>query len=158
MFAPWRFAYLANVELVPDCILCAAADGGAEMLTLWRGERAFALLNRYPYTSGHVMVAPRQHVADYAAVDGETLLEMAQLTQRVVKALQKAYRPHGFNIGLNLGEAAGAGIADHLHVHVVPRWRGDTNFMPVVGEVRVLPEELGETLRKLTAAMEVVGG
>ena len=116
--------------------------------------RAFALLNRFPYTSGHVMIAPTEHVAAYGDLDEDTLLDMSILTQRVIKAIEATYHPHGFNVGMNLGEAAGAGIADHLHLHVVPRWRGDTNFMPVVGEVRVLPEDLSATLDKLARAME----
>ena len=125
---------------------------------LWKGQRVFALLNRYPYTSGHVMVAPTAHVADYSSLDSETLLELFTLGQRVVRALQETYRPHGFNVGMNLGDAAGSGIADHLHLHVVPRWRGDTNFMSVVGEVRVIPEDLRDTQMKLAQAMGGVGG
>ncbi len=120
-----------------------------------RNERAFALLNRYPYTSGHTMVAPYAHVGDLAELDPATLTEMMGLAQRVVRALQQAYQPHGFNLGFNLGEAAGAGVADHLHLHIVPRWRGDTSFMTVNAEVRVLPEELGETCAKLRKALEV---
>jgi ATP adenylyltransferase len=158
LFAPWRFGYLSAASPVTECIFCAATRGDEGSLVIWQGERAFALLNRYPYTSGHVMVAPRAHVADYAGLDGETLSELFTASQRVVRAVQEVYRPHGFNVGLNLGDAAGAGIADHLHVHVVPRWRGDTNFMPVVGEVRVIPEDLAETQKKLARAMEGIGG
>jgi ATP adenylyltransferase len=154
LFAPWRFAYVTNADSTGRCIFCTAAldEGGA--LTVVRGERAFALLNRYPYTSGHAMVAPYAHVGDLGELDPATLTEMMGLTQRVVRALQRTYQPHGFNVGFNLGEAAGAGVADHLHLHIVPRWRGDTNFMTVNAEVRVLPEELDETCAKLRKALE----
>ena len=133
----------------------ARSEAGA--LTVARGERAFALLNRYPYTSGHTMVAPYAHVGDLGELDPATLTEMMSLTQKVVRALQRTYQPHGFNLGFNLGEAAGAGVADHLHLHIVPRWRGDTSFMTVNAEVRVLPEELDETCAKLRKALEVKG-
>ncbi|MFI5143173.1 MAG: HIT family protein, partial [Thermoanaerobaculales bacterium] len=115
------------------------------------------LLNRYPYTSGHTMVAPREHVGDLTQLDDATLAEMMRLAQRVMQALQRLYAPHGFNLGFNLGEAAGAGIADHLHLHVVPRWRGDTSFITVNANVRVLPEDLAETRAKLRQALEAAG-
>ncbi|MGD1149495.1 MAG: HIT domain-containing protein [Thermoanaerobaculaceae bacterium] len=155
LFAPWRFAYVSHAGASSDCVLCTAAGGGDETLTLARGERTFALLNRFPYTSGHAMVAPIAHVADFSRLEAATLTEMMGMVQRVVRAVQQVYQPHGFNIGFNLGEAAGAGIADHLHLHVVPRWRGDTNFMAVTAGVRVLPEDLSETLAKLRRALEV---
>jgi len=158
LFAPWRFTYVTRADSISGCIFCAAARGGEASLTVGGSERAFALLNRYPYTSGHTMVAPRAHVGDLAALDAGTLAEMMALAQRVVRALQQVYAPHGFNLGLNLGEAAGAGITDHLHLHVVPRWRGDTNFMSVNAEVRVLPEDLSETQAKLASALEAVRG
>ena len=158
LFAPWRFAYVSRAGTSSDCVLCAAAGGGDETLTLARGERAFALLNRFPYTSGHAMVAPIAHVGGFSELDADTLAEMMGMVQRVVRAVEQAYHPHGFNIGFNLGEAAGAGITDHLHVHVVPRWRGDTNFMAVTADVRVLPEDLSETLAKLRRALEVTVG
>jgi ATP adenylyltransferase len=157
LFAPWRFAYVTNADPTGGCIFCTAVldEGGA--LTVVRGERAFALLNRYPYTSGHTMVAPYAHVGDLGELDPTALTEMMGLTQKVVRALQRTYQPHGFNVGFNLGEAAGAGVADHLHLHIVPRWRGDTNFMTVNAGVRVLPEELDETCAKLRKAVEVDG-
>jgi ATP adenylyltransferase len=135
-------------------VLCQAAGGDAETLTLCRGPRAFALLNRFPYTSGHAMVAPFEHVADFAALDPATMADLMDVAQRVVRALERVYKPHGFNLGINLGESAGAGIADHLHLHIVPRWRGDTNFMSVAGEVRVLPEDLPETWARLRGALD----
>lgn len=150
LFAPWRYTYVSGASAAPGCVLCRAVeDVGADALVVCRSERVFALLNRYPYTSGHVMVAPVEHTADLAALDAETLADMARLVQRVVAALERSYRPHGFNVGMNLGEAAGAGIVDHLHWHVVPRWRGDTNFMTVTGDVRVLPEELAQSWARL---------
>jgi ATP adenylyltransferase len=154
LFAPWRFTYVSQADAAVTCVFCAAAASDDDALTLAKSQRAFALLNRYPYTSGHTMVAPLAHVGDLATLDAATLAEMMALTQRVVRALQRSYRPHGFNLGANLGEAAGAGIADHLHLHVVPRWRGDTNFMSVNADVRVLPEELTVTCAKLKAALE----
>ncbi len=154
VFAPWRFGYVSSAERNPECIFCAAAGGGEETLTVLRGAHAFALLNRFPYTSGHAMVAPYAHVAEIDALDGAVLTEMMGIAQRVVAALRSIYAPHGFNLGLNLGEAAGAGITDHLHLHIVPRWRGDTSFMSVSGGVRVVPEDLGETYRKLRDALE----
>ncbi|MFI5167530.1 MAG: HIT family protein [Thermoanaerobaculales bacterium] len=157
LFAPWRFAYVTHTDAEAGCIFCAAADGHDPSLTVAGGERTFALLNRYPYTSGHTMVAPREHVGDLTQLDDATLAEMMRLAQRVMQALQRLYAPHGFNLGFNLGEAAGAGIADHLHLHVVPRWRGDTSFITVNANVRVLPEDLAETRAKLRQALEAAG-
>jgi ATP adenylyltransferase len=156
LFAPWRFEYVSSSQAVEGCIFCAAARGSAQTLTLASGELAFALLNRYPYTSGHAMVAPVAHVSDLLALDEATLSEMMALAKRVVRALELTYHPNGFNLGFNLGEAAGAGIADHLHMHVVPRWRGDTSFMTVSSGVRVIPEGLDQTWQKVRAALEAV--
>jgi ATP adenylyltransferase len=157
LFAPWRFAYVSQAESSGGCIFCAAASDDADALTVARSEHAFALLNRYPYTSGHTMIAPYAHVGELSDLDVEALTGVMRLAQRVVRALRSVYQPHGFNVGFNLGEAAGAGISDHLHLHVVPRWRGDTNFMSVNAEVRVLPEDLGETRVKLRRALEAEG-
>ncbi len=145
---------MTRADAQPGCIFCAAAAGDEGALTVAEGERTLALLNLYPYTSGHTMVAPREHVGDLTRLDGATLVEMMRLAQRVMHGLQRLYAPHGFNLGLNLGEAAGAGIADHLHLHVVPRWRGDTNFMSVNADVRVVPEDLAVTRTKLRHALE----
>lgn len=149
LFAPWRFQYVAQEQTGEQCIFCAAVGGGRDTLTLHTGRRAFALLNRYPYTSGHVMVAPTQHLAEFTELDDGTMREMMRLAQRVARALKVVYHPHGMNLGFNLGEAAGAGIVEHLHLHIVPRWRGDTSFMTTVGGVRVIPEELEQTWEKL---------
>ncbi len=157
VFAPWRFGYVSNVERTHECIFCAAAIGAEDTLTVLNGEHVFVLLNRFPYTSGHAMVAPYAHVPEIDALPASVLTEMMGMAQRVVTALRGIYGPHGFNLGLNLGEAAGAGIADHLHLHIVPRWRGDTSFVTVSGGIRVIPEDLGETYRKLRAALEAQG-
>jgi ATP adenylyltransferase len=153
IFAPWRFAYMSHTDSTGACVLCEAARGGAETLTLAADGRAFALLNRYPYTSGHTMVAPLAHVGEFSELDAATLADLMRLAQRVVRAIEATYHPHGFNVGFNLGEAAGAGIADHLHLHVVPRWRGDTSFITVNADLRVVPEDLGETCAKLRRAL-----
>jgi ATP adenylyltransferase len=134
-------------EKPDECIFCAAlaAEDDAERYVLHRGERAIVLLNAYPYTSGHLMVAPNEHVDSLEALDGEALLELMTLTQRSLGALRENYGPEGFNIGVNEGKVAGAGVEDHVHLHVVPRWAGDTNFMPVVGGARVLPQSLADS-------------
>jgi ATP adenylyltransferase len=152
LWAPWRLRYIQG-DKPDECIFCVKPGLDDEAaLIVRRGERCFVLLNRFPYTSGHVMVAPYAHTADLAGLDRETSGELMALTQESLRAIGTAYRPDGFNVGVNLGSVAGAGVADHVHVHVVPRWEGDTNFMGVVGEVRVLPEALEDTQRKLKEA------
>ena len=158
LYAPWRFEYVSSADPKASCIFCAAATGGEETLTLLKGERAFVLLNRFPYTSGHAMVAPIAHAGDLTTLDTATLTEVMELARRMVQALERVYHPHGFNVGFNLGEAAGAGIAEHLHMHIVPRWRGDTSFMTVSAGVRVMPEDLSETYAKMSEALGVVRG
>jgi ATP adenylyltransferase len=152
LWAPWRLQYIKG-EKPGECIFCAkpALDDEAALIVR-RGDRCFVMLNAYPYTSGHVMVAPYEHVGDLTAVDEPTALELMTLSQESLRAIGATYGPEGFNLGANLGTVAGAGIAEHLHLHVVPRWEGDTNFMSVVGEVRVLPESLEDTGRKLREA------
>lgn len=133
-----------------SCIFCEAADPAADApLVLYRGARAFVILNLFPYNNGHLMIVPNRHIATLADATPDELQELMALTRRAEIVLTSAYAPHGLNVGLNLGKAAGAGVADHLHVHVVPRWSGDTNFMTVVGTVRVLPETLDATAGKL---------
>ena len=132
------------------CVFCdAATRGDAAPLLVCRGARCFVMLNLYPYNSGHLMVVPDRHVASLAEASAEELTELMMLTRRSEMALTEAYQPQGINVGMNLGRPAGAGIVDHLHVHLVPRWTGDTNFMSVIGEVRVLPEELEQTAERL---------
>jgi ATP adenylyltransferase len=154
LWAPWRLEYIIG-EKSDECIFCAkpALEDDAALIVR-RGERCFVMLNAFPYASGHVMIAPFEHTADLAGLDEATALELMSLTQDSIRAIGGAYRPEGFNVGANLGTVAGAGVADHVHMHVVPRWEGDTNFMPVLGEVRVLPESLGDTYRKLKEAFE----
>jgi ATP adenylyltransferase len=153
LWAPWRMEYIGSSREGKDegCLFCGKPREGDDekALILARTELSFAMLNAFPYNSGHLMVAPFRHVGELEEVKDDESLDMQQLLQRCVKALKEAMQPEGFNIGMNLGVVAGAGIPDHLHWHVVPRWTGDTNFMPVVGETKVLPEVLDGTHQKL---------
>jgi ATP adenylyltransferase len=153
LWAPWRLDYVAQADELPGCPLCAEAAGEvAESLVVRRGERAFALLNKYPYSSGHLIVAPLAHVGELEELGDEVALELHRLMLAGLAALRATYRPAGFNIGWNVGRAAGAGIPEHAHLHVVPRWAGDTSFMPVLGDAKVIPEHLLETREKLRRA------
>lgn len=154
LWSPWRYRYISTADAATGCIFCTAAaeHKDEENLVVWRGRNLFVILNRYPYTSGHLMVVPYAHVATLEELPDETLAEIALATRDAEKHLRAIYRPEGLNIGMNIGKCAGAGIAGHVHTHVLPRWTGDANFMSVVGETRVLPEELNETYRKLSAA------
>ncbi len=161
LWSPWRFAYVTGTSSATGCIFCdaaAAADTPNTPLVLVRGVLSYVILNLYPYNNGHLMVVPNRHVGSLAALTAEEMNEVGRLTQRCETALTEAYQPHGFNFGVNLGKPAGAGILDHVHVHVVPRWNGDTNFMTVVGDMRVLPESLGASaarLRPIFARLDV---
>jgi len=156
LWAPWRMAYMNQEE--PDdeaCLFCRVGDeddDGAN-LVVTRTPSAFLMLNAYPYTTGHLMAVPKRHTADLTSLTPDETAEVMDLVQRGIHALDAVYRPQGYNVGINLGAAAGAGIADHLHVHVVPRWIGDTNFMAAVGDTRVLPDSLDETFRKVSEAI-----
>jgi ATP adenylyltransferase len=153
LWAPWRLEYIRHADELPGCVFCAAAAGDdEELLVVHRGEAAFALLNKFPYASGHLMVAPFRHVGGYAELTAAEAAEIHELTVAALAALAAVFAPQGHNVGWNLGRVAGAGIVDHVHEHVVPRWGGDTNFMPVLADVKVLPEHLAETRRKLAAA------
>lgn len=158
LWAPWRFSYIekpSTGEATPECIfvdLPAASDDRANLL-LYRGETAFVMLNAYPYTNGHLMVAPYRHTADLEALDDAELLEINQLLVKCARWVTAVYKPDGFNIGVNLGRAAGAGIPTHIHWHVVPRWNGDTNFMTTIGDVRVLPQSLEDSYDRLREAV-----
>jgi len=156
LWTPWRYQYVTQRESAGVCVFCAAAQSvdDAKTLVVHRGVSNFIILNRFPYCSGHVMVVPYLHVASMVDLPDETLVEMVRLARQCEKYLRVAYSPDGRNIGLNLGKSAGAGIADHLHLHVVPRWTGDSNFMTVVGETRVVPEALEVTWDKLRAAFQ----
>jgi ATP adenylyltransferase len=150
LFSPWRHSYVTRTEEAPGCVFCVARTiGDGQQLIVHEGRLAYVILNKFPYNGGHLMVVPHRHVAHLALLEKEELTEMAVLTQLSEKVLTEAYSPQGINVGMNLGRPAGAGIVDHLHIHLVPRWNGDTNFMTVVGEVRVLPEELPKTAERL---------
>lgn len=148
---PWRYAYITGKDRREGCVFCSlpAEHKDDEHYILHRGKTCYIILNIFPYTSGHLMVVPFEHQANFAELDDETTAEMMQLAKRAQRALIEDYRPDGFNIGINVGASAGAGIAQHLHMHVVPRWVGDGNFMSVIAETRMLPEMLGETLTRL---------
>jgi ATP adenylyltransferase len=150
IWSPWRHSYVTRSEDPPGCVFCIARTiGDGQQLIVHEGHLAYVILNKFPYNGGHLMVVPHRHVALLANLEDSELSEMAKLTQLSERVLNEAYSPQGINVGMNLGRAAGAGIVDHLHVHLVPRWNGDTNFMTVVGEVRVLPEELPRTAERL---------
>ena len=152
LWAPWRMEYI-NTADESGCIFCAAAGGDdAERLVIHRGTHAIALLNKFPYASGHFMVAPVRHVGEYGELNEEEVLELHRLASAGMGALAEIYAPQGYNLGWNLGRIAGAGVVDHVHLHVVPRWAGDTNFMPVLADVKILPEHLQQTRRKLAGA------
>jgi ATP adenylyltransferase len=155
LWSPWRLEYLTAQE-TEGCIFCHAAEsnGDRENLVLLRGERAFLILNRYPYNNGHLMSVPYDHVPSLEDLNPPTLTEMMLLVNRGLAALRACMRPDGFNIGVNLGLVAGAGIEDHVHIHAVPRWAGDTNYMPVVGDMRVVPQTWLQTYDQLKAALE----
>jgi ATP adenylyltransferase len=153
LWAPWRLEYVSQADETPGCPLCAEAAGEvAESLVVHRGVKAFVLLNKFPYSSGHLLVAPYEHTGELSALDDETALEIHRLGLQGMDALLANYRPGGFNLGWNLGRAAGAGIVDHVHLHVVPRWGGDTSFMPVLADAKVLPEHLFDSRERISAA------
>jgi ATP adenylyltransferase len=153
IWAPWRFAYVKDATKAEQqgCIFCVKPDEGDDEanLIVHRGERCFVILNLFPYTNGHLMVAPYEHHSSLADLDAETVAEMMSLTQRAIGALEESYSPHGYNIGFNQGRVAGAGVEHHIHMHVVPRWGGDTNFMPVLADTRVMPQSLEESYAAL---------
>jgi ATP adenylyltransferase len=155
LWTPWRYRYVAEPKNLEGCVFCnaQAAERDEEWLIVQRAVKNFVILNRYPYTAGHVMIVPYAHTADFSGLEKDTAGEMMLLAQRVQAAIEDTYHPDGFNIGMNLGLSAGAGIADHLHLHVVPRWTGDTNFMTTVSETRLQPEELSVTYTKLRKAL-----
>jgi ATP adenylyltransferase len=157
LWTPWRFPYMAQVSQgkQPDCIFCEAVqlNRDEETLLVYRGKQAFVILNRFPYTSGHVMIVPYAHVAELHLCEPGALPEIMELAQKLEGIYHKEYKPDGMNLGMNLGRAAGAGVAGHLHMHMLPRWFGDSNFMTVTGETRVHPEELRTTYQRLHRAL-----
>ncbi len=154
LWTPWRFQYVTTSGDASACVFCAAAEDTDDRsrLVIHRGKHNFVILNRFPYTSGHVMVVPYAHVATLEDLSAEALTELILLARESERRLRAVYRPEGLNLGINIGKAAGAGIACHLHMHILPRWTGDTNFMTVAGETRVLPEDLFVTWDKLHTA------
>jgi ATP adenylyltransferase len=156
LWTPWRSTYMKQNRVNSGCIFChaAASSDDQESLVVYRGQHCFAILNRYPYTSGHLMVAPYVHVPRLSQVDAETAGEIMVLTRFSERALGQVYSPDGVNLGMNMGEAAGAGIEQHIHMHVLPRWKGDANFMTSVAQTRIIPEVLSETWTKLRAVFQ----
>ena len=148
LWAPWRLDYVGHADELDRCIFCEPEQD----LLVHDGEHALVMMNKFPYSSGHLLVAPKRHTGDFGALSDDEAIEIHRLASRGLDALRGEYGPHGFNLGWNIGRVAGAGIEDHVHLHVVPRWNGDTSFMPVLGDVKVLPEHLLETARRLRAA------
>lgn len=159
IWTPWRMKYIEEHHQYEGCIFCLAAEAedGLENLIFFRGEYNFMILNRYPYNNGHLMCVPYAHEQRLQDLSRETRTEMMDMVTRAVEVLQMVYHPDGFNVGLNLGAAAGAGVEEHLHMHIVPRWGGDTSFMSAVGSTRVLPESLEETYQRVKTAWEDAG-
>jgi ATP adenylyltransferase len=158
IWAPWRLAYVkdASKDEADECIFCAApaaADDEANLI-VHRGERCFVILNKFPYTNGHLMIAPYEHLATLPEVDAEAIAELMALAQQAMVALEERYSPHGYNVGFNQGRVAGAGFEHHIHMHVVPRWGGDTNYMPVLADTRVMPQTLEQSYEALRGAFE----
>jgi ATP adenylyltransferase len=153
LFTPWRYAFVTNAHAASSCLFCELPQVGDDEKTLivHRDKHCFVILNAYPYTSGHVMVVPYQHVDRLQLLSAEAAQEMMELTRRLEGILRDLYHPEGLNLGMNLGKAAGAGIAGHIHMHVLPRWTADANFISVIGETRILPEELSTTYKRIRA-------
>lgn len=160
LFTPWRMEYILKAKQ-PGCVFCAMLEEKDDFASLivHRGERSFLVLNKYPYNNGHFMVVPYRHVDTLEELEPEELAEMMSLTTLGMRALRRTLRPEGFNFGANVGEVAGAGVKDHVHMHVVPRWSGDTNYMSVLSETRVIPQSLAETYKQLKEALDaLIGG
>jgi ATP adenylyltransferase len=158
IWAPWRLEYVKDAakDAEEGCIFCTkpAADEDEENLIVHRGARCFVILNLFPYTNGHLMIAPFEHRSSIADLDGDTLAEMMALCQQAILGLDERYAPQGYNVGFNQGRVAGAGVEHHIHMHVVPRWGGDTNFMPVLGDTRVMPQSLGDSYETIRGVFD----
>jgi ATP adenylyltransferase len=154
LWSPWRLPYVTGTREHLGCVFCAAVTGEDASLVVFRGATCFVILNKYPYNNGHLLIVPNRHISLPSDATSDELAEMMTLARDSQLVLTEAYNPHGMNMGINLGKPAGAGILDHLHMHVVPRWNGDTNYMTVVGQTRVLPEELFVTAEKLRPIFE----
>src|SRR5580693_7270765 len=155
LWTPWRYAYVTSTEKTSSCIFCEAVKAGddAKTLIVYRGQHCFVILNAYPYTPGHVMIVPYAHLDELRKLPPEAANEMMQLSQRMESVLRELYHPDGINLGMNIGKAAGAGVAGHIHMHVLPRWVADANFISVIGETRLLPETLEETWKRIRGAL-----
>jgi ATP adenylyltransferase len=160
IFTPWRYAYVTSADRASSCIFCDRApspDANSEddlsNMVVYRGQHCFVVINRFPYTSGHVMIVPYAHLDRLTLLPPEAATEMMVLTQRLESVLRELYRPDGINLGMNIGKAAGAGVAGHIHMHVLPRWVADANFMSVIGETRLLPETIAVTAQRIRAAL-----
>ena len=155
LWTPWRYAYVSSAEKAAGCVFCnaVAANDDAKTRIVYRGQHCFVILNTYPYTPGHVMIVPYAHLDELQKLLAEAASEMMTLSQRMESVLRELYHPDGINLGMNIGKAAGAGIAGHIHMHVLPRWVADANFLSVVGETRILPETLDETWKRMTAEL-----
>lgn len=160
LWTPWRYAYVTSTERPGGCVFCDAPKekDDAKAQIVYRGRHCFIILNRFPYTPGHVMVVPYEHLDELQKLPVEAAYEMMTLSQRMETVLRELYHPDGINLGMNIGKAAGAGIAGHIHMHVLPRWVADSNFVSVVGETRILPETLADTWEKIRTKMREVAG
>ena len=159
LWSPWRMTYIQQENVEQGCVFCNALSGDddATSLVVYRGDHSFAILNRYPYTSGHLMIVPNEHSASLQALSSQARSEVMELAARALTVLSGAYHPEGYNLGMNLGQVAGAGIAEHVHLHIVPRWGGDTNFMSTTAQTRVLPETLEDTYQRIKKAWDMYG-
>lgn len=163
LWSPWRSNYIDSFKEADDnneCVFCSAPKtdiNSDDSLVLFKGEFNFIMMNLYPYNNGHLMIIPYRHTSDYTELSTEELNEIMELNKKAILALKKVMTPHGFNFGANIGQAAGAGIHTHLHFHLVPRWNGDTNFMPVLGEVKIISQDLLVTKRKIIAEFKKLG-
>ncbi|MCU0577929.1 MAG: HIT domain-containing protein [Desulfobacterota bacterium] len=157
LWAPWRMEYILNNDKEPGCIFCPPGkDNLKERLILHWGASTLVLMNKYPYNNGHLLVAPVRHIPSLDTLSSREMANLLGMVRQAVAILKQVFNPEGFNVGLNLGRVAGAGIADHLHFHIVPRWNGDTNFMAVVGDLRVIPEHLDQTFERLSGYFQEV--
>jgi len=156
LWAPWRFKYVANVNNKDECPFCEKPKGepSVENLVLYKSKFSFIILNLFPYNTAHLMIAPYKHISEISALTNEEWLDIKKLLDLSIDIIKEVYKPQGFNIGMNIGRIAGAGIEEHIHIHIVPRWAGDTNFMPIISQTKVIPESLEDTYKKLSDCLK----